>query len=89
MIFIFTFQNLRKKLTRGAWIIVNDRARIHQTAEKIKEFEESFETIKQETGMDNIEDLVNSFLDAEKNNFRLFNEVHNFKTKTCLLFSFC
>lgn len=44
--------------------------------EKVQSFEEAFQQIKQATGIDNIDELVQAFIDAEDQNFSLFNYVN-------------
>ena len=39
-------------------------------------FEEAFQQIKAATGIDNIDELVQTFIDAEDQNFSLFNYVN-------------
>jgi len=69
-------QQLRKRLSKGAWAIVKDKANIHISQVKVKSYEEAFERIQQATGITDIDQLVKTFIDAEDKNFALFNEVN-------------
>jgi len=69
-------QNLRKKLSKGAWQIVKDKAHIHMAQEKVKSYKESFDKISSATGINDIDQLVNTFISAEQHNFKLFNQVN-------------
>merc|ERR1719334_1145410 len=69
-------QNLRKKLSKGAWQIVKDKAHIHMAQEKVKSYKESFDKISSATGINDIDQLVNTFISAEEQNFKLFNQVN-------------
>lgn len=69
-------QKLRKRLSKGAWAIVKDKANIHISQVKVKSYEEAFEKIQQASGISDIDTLVKTFIDAEDKNFALFNEVN-------------
>lgn len=69
-------QNLRKKLSKGAWQIVKDKAHIHMAQEKVKSYKDSFDKISNATGIEDIDMLVNTFIAAEQQNFKLFNQVN-------------
>ena len=69
-------QNLRKRLSKGAWQIVKDKAHIHMAQEKVKAFEQSFDKISSATGIEDIDLLVSSFISSEQSNFKLFNQVN-------------
>ena len=70
-------QQLRKRLSKGAWAIVKDKAHIHMAQEKVKSYEEAFDKIQQATKISDIDQLVNTFIDAEETNFKLFNRVNS------------
>jgi len=69
-------QALRKKISKGAWAIVKNKAHIHMAQEKMRAFEESFDKISSATGIDDIDVLVSSFTSSEQANFKLFNQVN-------------
>eukprot|EP01084_Bolivina_argentea_P242346 406596_1 len=69
-------QNLRKKLSKGAWQIVKDKAHIHMAQEKVKLYKESFDRISNATNINDIDTLVNTFITSEQENFKLFNQVN-------------
>jgi chromosome segregation ATPase len=45
--------------------------------EKVKSYEEAFDKIQQATKISDIDELVNTFIDAEETNFKLFNRVNS------------
>ena len=74
-------QNLRKKLSKGAWQIVKDKAHIHMAQEKVKSYKESFDKIKNATSINDIDTLVNTFITSEQQNFKLFNQVNKLQNE--------
>jgi hypothetical protein len=67
---------LRRKVISGNWNIAKDKAQQAATAEKVQSFEEAFEKIKAATEINDIEELVTTFINAEEKNFSLFNYVN-------------
>merc|ERR1712166_616057 len=67
---------LRKKVIAGNWNIAKDKAQQAATAEKVQSYEEAFEKIKAATEINDIDELVTTFIDAEEKNFSLFNFVN-------------
>lgn len=67
---------LKKKVARGAWGIARDKAHIHLSQEKIQSYEEAFNRIQEATGIQDIDELVDKFIQAEDKNFSLFNYVN-------------
>ena len=43
--------------------------------EKVNEYEEAFKKIQEATGISDIDELVKTFIEAEEQNFKLFNQV--------------
>lgn len=74
-------QNLRKKLSKGAWQIVKDKAHIHMAQEKVKSYKDSFDKIKSATSINDIDILVNTFISSEQENFKLFNQVNKLQNE--------
>lgn len=70
-------QKLRKRLAKSAWAIAKDKANIHISTDKVQDYEESFAKIQKATGIDNINELVQTFINAEDQNFSLFNYVND------------
>lgn len=62
-------------MSKGAWAIVKDKAHIHMAQEKVNEYEEAFKKIQEATGISDIDELVKTFIEAEEQNFKLFNQV--------------
>jgi len=70
-------QKLRKKVTKGAWGIAKDKANIHLSMEKVQSYEEAFAKIQKATKISDIDELVATFIQAEDQNFSLFNYVND------------
>lgn len=68
---------LRKKVTKGAWGIAKDKANIHLSMEKVQSYEEAFAKIQKATKITDIDELVTTFVNAEDQNFSLFNYVND------------
>lgn len=68
---------LKKKVTKGAWGIAKDRADIHLSMEKVQSYEEAFAKIQKATNITDIDELVQTFINAEDHNFSLFNYVND------------
>mmetsp|Transcript_12925 Transcript_12925/g.33232 ORF Transcript_12925/g.33232 Transcript_12925/m.33232 type:complete len:540 (-) Transcript_12925:7-1626(-) len=68
--------NLRKNLAKGNWNVAKDKAAQKASLDRVQSFEEAFQQIKAATGIDNIDELVQTFIDAEDQNFSLFNYVN-------------
>ncbi|ETO26726.1 hypothetical protein RFI_10407 [Reticulomyxa filosa] len=74
-------QQLKKRLSKGAWAIVKDRAHIQMAQERVKSYEEAFHKITEATGISDIDELVKTFMESEESNFQLFNQVNNISTE--------
>lgn len=70
-------QKLRKRVTKGAWGIARDKANIHISMEKVQSYEEAFAKIQKATKITDIDELVTTFINAEDQNFALFNYVND------------
>ena len=68
--------SLKKKVLRGNWGIAKDKASIHASMEKVQSYEEAFAKIQAATGISDIDELVTTFINAEDQNFALFNYVN-------------
>jgi len=68
--------NLRNKLSKGNWSQAKEKAAQKASLDRVQSFEEAFQQIKAATGIDNIDELVQTFIDAEDQNFSLFNYVN-------------
>merc|ERR1711988_1143384 len=67
---------MKKKLIKGTWAIARDKASMHVQAEKVQTYEEAFARIMDATNIHSIEELVDTFINAEDKNFTLFNFVN-------------
>ena len=68
---------LRRKVSKGAKGISEDKAAIHASMGKVQEYEEAFAKIQKATRISDIDELVQTFLSAEDQNFSLFNYVND------------
>ena len=68
--------SLRNKLAKGNWSQAKEKAAQKASLDRVQSFEEAFQQIKAATGIDNIDELVQTFIDAEDQNFSLFNYVN-------------
>lgn len=64
---------MKKKVTKSAWGIAKDKAGMNVNQEKVQTYEEAFAKIQAATGISDIDELVQNFIDAEDQNFSLFN----------------
>merc|ERR1719214_363641 len=64
---------MKKKVTASAWGIAKDKATINTHIEKIQSYEEAFAKIQAATGISDVDELVQNFLDGEDQNFTVFN----------------
>jgi len=64
---------IKKKVTKSAWGIAKDKAAINVNQEKVQTYEEAFGKIQAATGISDIDELVQNFINAEDQNFSLFN----------------
>ena len=69
-------QELKKVVTKGHWNLAKDKAAIHSGMEKVQTYEEAFAKIQAATGISDIDELVTTFINAEDQNFALFNYVN-------------
>ena len=67
---------LKKKVTKGVWSIAKDKANVAASIDKVQSYEEAFNKIKAATGISDIQELVNTFIANEDQNFSLFNYVN-------------
>ncbi len=56
--------------------MAKEKAAQKASFDRVQSFEEAFQQIKGATGIDNIDELVQSFIDAEDQNYSLFNYVN-------------
>ena len=74
-------QRLKKKLLKTTRTLDKDRGSIDASTDKVQQYESSFALIQKATGIIDIEELVDVFLRAEDENFRLFNFVNALNTQ--------
>merc|ERR1719262_1193053 len=66
-------EKMKKKVTASAWGIAKDKATINSHIEKIQSYEEAFAKIQAATGISDVDELVQNFIDGEDQNFTVFN----------------
>merc|ERR1712188_84830 len=64
---------MKKKVTASAWGIAKDKATINTHIEKIQSYEEAFAKIQAATGISDVDELLQNFIDGEDQNFTVFN----------------
>lgn len=74
-------QKLRKRVSKGAWGIAKDKASIHLSMEKVQSYEEAFAKIQKATKITDIDQLVQTFINAEDQNFSLFNYANDLSSE--------
>merc|ERR1711988_488833 len=67
---------MKKKLIKGTWAIARDKASMHVQQKKVVNFEDAFSNIMEKTNIHSIDELVDTFINAEDKNFTLFNFVN-------------
>ena len=67
---------LKKQVAKGQWGIAVDKSVQKSIVEKVENYGEAFQKIQQATGISDIDELVNAFIDAEDQNFSLYNYVN-------------
>lgn len=69
----------KKGVAKGSWGTGTgkDRASIQVTVDKVQTYDEAFAKIQEATGIGNIDELVTAFINAEDQNFTLFNYVND------------
>ncbi|TYZ68780.1 hypothetical protein PybrP1_010061 [[Pythium] brassicae (nom. inval.)] len=67
---------MKKKLQKGSWGVAKEKVHVQVSVERVQNFEEAFGKLQAATGLDDLEQLVASFLKKEDQNFSLFNYVN-------------
>ncbi|KDO30824.1 hypothetical protein SPRG_04725 [Saprolegnia parasitica CBS 223.65] len=67
---------LKRKLQRQQWGVAKEKVHVQVSIERVQNYEEVFTKIKAATGITDIEELVNTFIKNEDQNFSLFNYVN-------------
>jgi len=70
-------RELKKGLSKATLQVINDKVAIEKAEEQVQYYRDAFARIQEETGISDIDTLVQSFEEADKENFRLFNEANN------------
>ena len=67
---------LKKQKKKGQWDYAKDKVHAQVNMEKVQSYEEAFAKIQSATGISDIDELVNTFIKVEDQNFSLFNYVN-------------
>ena len=67
---------MQDELIKNQLPAIKDKALIKQSVKMVEQYEEAFRKIEEATGITDIEALVNTFIEAEKHNYSLFNYVN-------------
>ena len=70
------YHNYNASAIQSAWTAAMDKVDLQMSVERIQNFEEAFNRIKAATGVNDIEELVRTFIKNEDQNFSLFNYVN-------------
>jgi len=70
-------RELKKNLSKATLQVINDKVAIEKAEEQVQYYRDAFARIQAETGISDIDALVQNFEEADKENFRLFNEANN------------
>lgn len=70
-------RELKKNLSKATLQVINDKVAIEKAEEQVQYYRDAFARIQEETGITDIDTLVQNFEEADKENFRLFNEANN------------
>lgn len=66
----------KKKFLKKNWNVAKDKVSQNVSMEKVQEYGKAFEKIQTATGIQDIDELVTSFVNAEDKNFTLFNYIN-------------
>jgi hypothetical protein len=69
-------EGLKKQIARGAWQIGKDKVQMLLSKEKVISYEEAFSKIQESTGISDIDELVNTFIESEDKNYSLYTYVN-------------
>ncbi|KAG6615176.1 Outer Dynein Arm Docking Complex [Phytophthora cinnamomi] len=67
---------MKRKVQKGTWGVAKEKVHVQVSIERVQNFEEAFLKIKAATRIDDLEQLVTSFIKKEDQNFSLFNYVN-------------
>ncbi|GMF13686.1 unnamed protein product [Phytophthora lilii] len=67
---------IKRKVQKGTWGVAKEKVHAQVSIERVQNFEEAFLKIKAATRIDDLEQLVTSFIKKEDQNFSLFNYVN-------------
>ena len=65
----------------GGWSNMKGKEDIPLTQDKVKLYEEAFDKIREHTNITDVEEIVQTFLEAEEKNFSLFNYVNELNSE--------
>ncbi|KAK9815438.1 hypothetical protein WJX72_003673 [[Myrmecia] bisecta] len=65
-------KSLRGRVAKGAWNLTTKEAEVSQTAEKVLSYDEAFKRIRHITGLQDMEQIVQQFIDNEETSFSMF-----------------
>ncbi|RLN67085.1 hypothetical protein BBJ29_004996 [Phytophthora kernoviae] len=68
--------DMKRKVQKGTWGVAKEKVHVQVSIERVQNFEEAFMKIKAATRIDDLEQLVTSFIKKEDQNFSLFNYVN-------------
>jgi hypothetical protein len=72
---------MRGQNNKAYWSIAKKEVDLKRQTERVQAYEEAFAKIQQETGIESIEKMVTEFIQAEDDNFSLFNMINGLNRK--------
>jgi hypothetical protein len=72
---------MRGQNNKAYWSIAKKEVDLKRQTERVQTYEEAFAKIQQETGIESIEKMVTEFIQAEDENFSLFNMINTLNQK--------
>lgn len=69
-------ESTKKRGMKKSWNLAKDKVTQNVSMDKVQQYGEAFEKIQTATGIQDIDELVTNFVDAEDKNFSLFNYIN-------------
>jgi chromosome segregation ATPase len=73
--------DVKRNMAKGQWGMAKDKTQTHLTQEKVLAYEATFQDIKAKTDIEDMDQLVAKFVEAEDKNFSLFNFVNELNSE--------
>jgi len=70
-------KKFKNAIARGQWQVAREKAQAQISQDKVQNFEDAFKKLESMMGIENIDELVEKFIDEETYNFRLYNSIND------------